>query len=218
MNRKKIVSAIAACIFVLAAGVFYMQCEQAGKAEPVQITAFSEERQSAELVVTEEIMPVQAEPLTLYVHVCGAVKNPGVYTFYEGARVIDAVNAAGGFEKEAAQEVLNQADLLWDGEQLYVYSKEEADGLALLPGQSVRAASESGKAQEENAAGSLVNINTATIEQLMQLPGIGQAKAEAIIAYRKESGGFKEIAELMQISGIKESIFEKVKDRITVRD
>lgn len=225
LNRKKVISGVLAGLFVIAAGIFYMSRETVGKQEDAQLLVFSEEVSEKDGQTDDEVLQqfsekqsepeASAEDPVIYVHVCGAVKNPGVYVLTEGTRVVDAVEAAGGFTSEAAKEVLNQAVLLKDGEQLYVYREEEARELGMLPGQAVQTVPE---VSETDAVSTLININTASAAELMQLPGIGQAKAEAILAYRTESGGFREIAELMQIPGIKESIFEKVKDRITVRD
>lgn len=136
---------------------------------------------------------------TIFVYVCGAVENPGVYELEEEKRVCDALQAAGGLTKEAAAEELNQAESLSDGQMIKVLTAEEKE-----------------KAQTEVKEAGLLNINTASAEELMQLPGIGQSKADAVIAYREEQGGFKTPEELMNISGIKEGVYNKIKDSITV--
>lgn len=136
---------------------------------------------------------------TIFVYVCGAVENPGVYELEEEKRVCDALQAAGGLTKEAAAEELNQAESLSDGQMIKVLTAEEKE-----------------KAQTEAKEAGLLNINTASAEELMQLPGIGQSKADAVIAYREEQGGFKTPEELMNISGIKEGVYNKIKDSITV--
>lgn len=135
----------------------------------------------------------------IFVYVCGAVQNPGVYELEEDKRVCDALQAAGGLTEEAAAEELNQAQTLSDGQMIRVLTAEEKV-----------------KSQAEAEKEGLVNINTAGAEELMQLPGIGQSKADAVIAYREEHGGFKTTEELMNISGIKEGVYNKIKDSITV--
>lgn len=138
---------------------------------------------------------------SIFVHVCGQVKSPGVYELPAGSRIYEAIEAAGGLTKAAKEDSLNQAQILEDGQQLYVASEEEA------------------KAQ--NSAGSIstegkVNINKASREELMTLSGIGEAKADAIIRYREQNGSFKSIEEIMEIEGIKEGVFHKIEDQITV--
>lgn len=139
------------------------------------------------------------------VHVCGQVAAPGVYELAEGSRIYEAIEAAGGVNGKAAPEGLNQAACVEDGQQIYVPSVQE------LQDNSFTAAGDSGAAEDGR-----VNINTAQAEELMTLSGIGEAKAAAIIQYREENGGFQSIEELMEISGIKEGVFEKIKDQIKV--
>ncbi len=136
-----------------------------------------------------------------YVHVCGEVNNPGVYALPEGSRIFEAVEAAGGLTDLAEERSLNQAKLIEDGMQIAVPNREEA------------AAQEN--IQKEIAQG-LVNLNAATKEQLMTLPGIGESRAEAILQYREQSGGFQAVEEIMNVSGIKEAAFEKIRDKITI--
>lgn len=144
-----------------------------------------------------------------YVYVCGAVARPGVYPLHEGMRVFEALELAGGFAQNADREWLNQAELLQDGERLYVYTQEETRVLA----ESMRA---DGQPDESGSAGQKVNLNTADREQLKTLPGIGDAKADAIVRYREEHGSFGSIEEIRNISGIKSAVFSKIRDLITV--
>lgn len=139
----------------------------------------------------------------IYVHVCGAVKEPGVVRLPFDSRAVDAVLAAGGFCEEADTDCVNLAAFLTDGEQLYIPTKEEA-------------AAGYTRASEEIKSG-LVNLNTADADTLCTLPGIGESRARDIIAYREQHGGFTAAEELMQVSGIKESIYEKLKELITVK-
>lgn len=143
----------------------------------------------------------------LAVYVCGAVNQPGVYELTEGARVVDALNAAGGCRSDAALEYWNQAEYVEDGQKLYVPTVKEAEQLK----------TETVKEQEETKdASGRININQADLTELMTLPGIGEAKAQAIIEYRTEHGRFNSIEELKNISGIKDGVYNKVKDSITV--
>ncbi len=149
------------------------------------------------------------------VHVCGRVVNPGVYMLPIGSRLYEAVDVAGGLCEDAASEQLNQAALIEDGQQIYVPSQEEAEqgfigDQGLTDGSGV--AGPGGKDTEDGK----LNLNTASKEQLMTLNGIGEAKAAAIIRYREEHGGFQKLEELMEVEGIKEGVFNKVKDQIIV--
>lgn len=148
----------------------------------------------------------------IYVYICGEVANPGVYELSEDSRIYEAVDAAGGFTENAARESINLASKVSDGMQITIYNKEEA---ASLPAGGTSAGKNSGQDQMSGSS-SLVNLNTATKEELMTLKGIGESKAEDIIRYREKSGGFKKIEDIMKISGIKEAGFQKIKDSITV--
>ena len=155
------------------------------------------------------------------VYVCGAVQKEGVYYLAAGSRICDALEAAGGFRNDADRQWLNQAKILTDGEMLVVYSEEEtADmrlhGLTQGEGAAAPSGSASGTACDPGETGALINLNTASKEQLMTLPGIGEAKADAIIRYRTETGLFASTEDVMNISGIKNSVFNRIKDRITV--
>lgn len=144
----------------------------------------------------------------IYVDVTGAVKTPGVYSLPAGSRVFEAIALAGGAREDASLEHVNQAGILEDGQQIRIYTEEEAEQ---IPEQNP--VTGTGAAAQEAAK---VNINTARKEELMTLTGIGETRAEAILAYRQENGGFQAPEDLMQVEGIKEKTFEKLRDQITV--
>lgn len=137
------------------------------------------------------------------VHITGYVVNPGVYDVAKGARIYEVVRLAGGFLPEADESYLNLAAVVVDGQKIQVLSKEEAATAKPFVSPS-----------ESETSTKLININTATKEELMQLPGIGESRALSIISYREKNGGFKEISDIMKISGIKEAAFDKIKDYI----
>ena len=144
--------------------------------------------------------PLIAETLTqesiFYVHVCGCVKSPGVYSFVEGSRVQDAVEAAGGFTKEADTEYMNLAEPLADGEQIRIPSKEEIEqGLVTANVGDGSSSSAAGGVSSAEVQG-LVNLNTADHETLMTLNGIGEVKAQSIIDYRETNGAFTSIEDV----------------------
>ena len=171
-----------------------------------------EERLLDEIVATTSIptMIMTEETLLkrIVVHVCGCVQTPGVYELNEGSRLIDAVTLAGGFTKEAAQDFVNQAMVIVDGQKIEIPSVEEVKAGFVVE--------DPNHVQTESGTDKRININLATKEELMTLPGIGEAKAQSIIAYRNENHGFQSIDDIQQIAGIKEAIYSKVKDLITV--
>lgn len=144
----------------------------------------------------------EGQETMIRVYVCGAVVNPGVVTVPEGSRAEDALWAAGGFCQDAGRTAVNLADWVADGQMLYFPTQEEA-----LEMESLGTQRESG----------LVNINTADAALLCTLPGIGEGRAADIIAYREENGGFESCEDIMKVSGIKDSVYEKIRDKITVR-
>jgi len=150
--------------------------------------------------------PASASPspeVVVLVDVAGWVRRPGVYEFTEGARVIDAIDAAGGARSGALLEALNLAAPLTDGTQILV-PREGQEGVAPAPvtGGAV--------------AGGLVNVNSAIATELEELPGIGEVIAQRIIDYRTETGPFATVDELLDVSGIGDAILESIRELVTV--
>lgn len=156
----------------------------------------------------EEVQTEQG--MALYADICGAVQEPGVYKLEEGARIFQLIEQAGGLREDADLTSVNQAEKVTDGMKVRIYTKEEA---ASLPQQIWESTAESEQTAPISAK---ININSADIAQLTQLTGIGEARAADIIAYRTEHGRFLTIEEIMNVSGIKESTFQKIKDQIVV--
>lgn len=199
--------------------------EQAGSANEKEKT---DGQSSAGDIATGQ-MQQDGESISIWVHVCGAVEKSGVYELPAGSRVYEAVKAAGGFAENADESYVNQAQQLADGSKLViptvdqVRSAPEEGGTgterigiveqAALPdgGETVNA--EAGKGMEADGK---VNINTASEAQLCEIPGIGATRAAAITAYRQEHGSFHSIEEIMNVSGIKEGTYAKIKDCIKV--
>lgn len=166
------------------------------------------------------------EAKTLVVHICGAVSAPGVYELPAGSRIIDAVEAGGGFLPEAEEACCNLAEEIVDGCQIYIMTKSEscADGqtekkagIQTSPDSDMQTTDRNARSNNAPALeNGLVNLNTADIAALMTLPGIGESRAKAIISYREQHGAFAKIEDIMKISGIKQAAFSKIKDKITV--
>ena len=139
----------------------------------------------------------------IYVHICGAVINPGVYQVPVGTRVYQALELAGGSSDDAYLSGINLADKLADGQKVYIPAEgENAEGILSIDSGGVQSV--------------MININTASEAELMTLPGIGQSRAKDIINYRVKNGLFESINDIMKVSGIKEAAFEKIKDLIKV--
>lgn len=167
----------------------------------------------------------------IVVHVCGAVKKSGVYTLPGNSRVKDFIDAAGGATKDANLDLINLARVVQDGEQIMVPRLSMAEDFPTLPppvptpteitatevpedANDVNSSDSSDKIDTEKTG--ILNINKATVGELMDLPGIGLTIAQRIITYRKTNNGFKDIEELKKVEGVGEKTFEKLKDRVTV--
>ena len=148
---------------------------------------------------------------TVQVYICGAVASPGVYTLPGGSRVVQAVEAAGGFLPDAEEKILNLARKIEDGEQITVWTREEAENM-----ESTETPQQNTGGTEQASGSGKVNLNTAGKEELMTLSGIGESRADAIIAYREANGPFGSVEEIMNIEGIKEKMFEKIRGSIEV--
>lgn len=160
---------------------------------------------------TEDVTDKSEAPLLVYV--CGEVASPGVYELPAGARVCDAVDAAGGFTRKASRDYWNLAEALTDGQMISFPTEEEAAERRKYDTDGNTSADTTFADPETDGK---VNINTADVNQLQQLSGIGQTRAEAIVAYRNEHGVFARVEDIMKVSGIKNALFEKMRDDITV--
>lgn len=204
--QKKWGKAVLALLAFVLAGTFYcveMYKKEAPVWESVQSEANAGMTGSLEAV---EIGAEQSEETTtnttIYVHICGAVQSPGVYEVPENCRLYELLSLAGGETDEGCADALNLAEGLQDGQRIVIPTEAEAETMRTLT--------------EQTVGGGLININTASAKELMELPGIGEAKAADIIQYREEYGKFQTISDIMKISGIKDALFQKIKDLITV--
>ena len=167
--------------------------------------------ETGELCVTEALSATETEESdgakeekTCLVYVCGAVVSPGVYELDDGSRIYEAVELAGGFMEEAAEDALNLAESVTDGQMIRIPTEEEQEAVGRQG------------AEADSTADGKLDLNRADVAALMELPGIGQSKAEAIVGYREEHGPFSQAEDLMKVEGIKEGVFDKIKDRIKV--
>lgn len=191
------------CCFILVLSVWLMMgCSSEKCDEEFEAIEVSGEESKDEYDLEPEDSPEEAS--VIWVYVCGAVCDPGVYELEAHSRVYEAIEAAGGMTETAASSYLNQAEQLSDGQKIYVPSEDEAAW-----GQGVNSG-------EQTVGDGKIDINAATKEELMSLNGIGEVRAQAIIDYREKHGGFNSVEELKEVEGIKDGVFNKLKDLIKV--
>ena len=206
MSKKKKIQIILGVIAFLLAGILYLGLN--GRQESGEVVTEHFTDGASESAKNEKEIPEQTDSSMVYVHICGAVKKPGVYTFQSEPHIIDVVKQAGGFTKKADSSSVNLAEKVADGTQLVVAEK----------GAEKKTNEEQSSHEKSSGSGvsDKVNINTASAEELMTLSGIGESKAAQIVSYRESNGAFQKIEDIMKISGIKEGVFSKIKDYITV--
>ena len=178
---------------------------------------------------TSTTSAVKEESTKLYFDIKGSVKKPGVYEFTQGDKIIDAINKAGGLTKNATTNNLNLSKKLTNEMVIYVFSKNELTTTKAY--EQISNASEckcetieinncvdknTTNESNKDTVPAKININTDNKERLMTISGIGSSKADAIIEYRTKNGNFKTTEDIMNVSGISKTIYDKIKDIITV--
>lgn len=180
---------------------------------------------------TEEIK--EEKNTKIKVEIKGAINNPGVYELNDNSRIIDVINIAGGLTENADTSLINLSKKINDEMVIIIYTREEIENynnskikteyvyieVPSCPDKVNEACIEDYKEEKQEnkeETNNLININTANIDELTKLSGIGEAKAKLIIEYREQNGKFKEIKELTNVKGIGDSLIEKVKDNITI--
>ncbi len=184
------------------------------------------EENEAKKNITEENNEITDETTKIVVHVSGAVNQEGVFELAQNSRVADAIEVAGGVTENAYMKDVNLASPLEDGMKIYIPTKEEneqGESTSYIRSSNTGTSSSNNNAITQNSGGNKtsnknvkVNINTAGLEELDTLPGIGESTANKIINYRNENGKFKTIEEIKEVSGIGDSKYEKIKDLIEV--
>ena len=201
MNHKKTSGFGLLIVFVITAGIIFLcdfpTAEGAAERDSGLIRLEETDGQAE----TEVHAKAPASQTEICIYVCGCVNSPGVYRLAQDSRVYEALEAAGGAAKDADTDGMNLAQPLSDGERIYVPARGEEQAPDAGAGTGV----------------SLININQASAADLVTLPGIGQAKANAIINYRLQHGGFSAKEELLEVPGIKEGIYDQIEALITVK-
>ena len=192
MKNNFLAKTVIIILAMLLSGAVYIQLQDKDFKEAEDIKY---EENVMECKETEESV---AENSSVFVQVCGCVNSPGVFEVSEDTRVYQLIELAGGFSIDADVDAVNQALSVTDGQQIYIPALGESVSDSNL------------------VTSNYININTAKVEELMELPGVGMAKAEAIVSYREENGAFEDVRDIMNVSGIKEAAFNKIKDLICV--
>lgn len=222
-NYKKYIVVCIVILFMLLFGGIYL----------VSASTRAEETPEEQIIKKDEVINVIDEKVeeTVLVDVKGAVSNPGVYQLKLGCSVQDAINMAGGLLENSNTSVINLSKRLTDEMVIIIYTNEEIDLWTKdnkvttefvyieVPCECPDTMNEAciGVKEETNIeTEALISINKASKEELMNLSGIGESKAEAIIKYRNDHGDFKDISDIMKVSGIGQSAFEKIKNKITI--
>lgn len=202
-DRRALFKTAVIIIIMIVAVLFYLL-----KGEKTELSGSIPYNASAGAGIDESIdlNEPAAAAKEIYVDIGGQVKNPGVYAVEDGARVFEVIEKAGGLTGDAAVDQFNRAETVTDGQKIWIPSEEELAEEGGGTGPAVSGAAANGK----------ININTADSQTLQEIPGVGPATAEKIIAYRTEQGRFSSIEQLKDVSGIGEKTFQKMKDKITV--
>lgn len=231
----KLISILIAIIIIISLGVLKIYLNNNAK-QDIKKEELEEE------IVIEETLEEEPKIENVYIDIKGAVKKPGVYEIESNKKVIDVVNKAGGLTDNADTSMINLAKTVTNEMVVIIYTKEEVkkyqnqeeiikiiDQECICPEitndacinnnkttTNQKSSSTENSNTKTNTSSNKININTATLEELQTLTGIGESKAESIIAYREEHGNFSAIEEIKEVSGIGESLYEKIKDNITI--
>lgn len=213
-NKKKIIS-IALVIALIIGFIIYMvinnQNDNEINFEELVTNQNNEENEQAGK--DSENNTQEETKKEIVVHITGEVKKEGVVYLEEGSRVVDAIKKAGGETKEADLSQVNLAYVLQDGQKIYIPNKNEKISAYTSENMGDNIEQNNTTTKKEGAK---VNINTAGVEELDQLPGIGPAIAQRIIDYRNEHGEFKKVEDIQEVKGIGDAKFSEIKDSITV--
>ena len=225
-HKKEIILVCLGLVLLLVIGSFFIY---------KNYTAENKEEKNIVLNTKKDIKKDEEEEEEVYyqVDIKGEVINPGIYTVKEGSRVIDVIRLAGDLTEVADTSVLNLSKKVKDEMVIIVYSydevenftatkeKEEIEQEACLSQNGIQNDACIKDSTDDTSSSSVVisgkvSLNTATLDELMTLPGIGEAKAQSIIEYREEVGAFQNIEELKEVSGIGDAIFDQIKENITI--
>ena len=215
-NKKKIIISVALIIILIIVFVVYLVVENRDYSE-LNLENEALEQNTVHTENTEAINEKVIKEEKIAVHITGEVKKEGIIYLNEGARIVDAIKAAGGETEEADLSQVNLAYELQDGQKIYIPNKKEKVSQYITENSGNNVIIEENNISSNQKGGNeKVNINTANQSELERLPGIGPSLAERIINYREENGNFKNIDELKNVKGIGDAKYTDIKDRVTI--
>ena len=215
-NKKKIIISIILIVLVIILFMIYMITSNTN--DEISLESLTVSGNTAESNVVENLeAEEELETEKIAIHIIGEVKKEGIVYLEASSRIVDAIKEAGGATKEADLSQINLAYELQDGQKIYIPNKNEkiSEYITMSSGNNVIIEENNSSAETERKENK-VNINTANVNELDNLPGIGPSLAQRIIEYREENGNFKSIEELQNIKGIGESKYSDIKDKVTV--
>lgn len=215
LDKKQIITVVIIILIMLGVIIYYLYMNFQKTNE--EVFSIEDEEVIEDVgetnVVGASIARPQETEETIIIHVAGAVQQEGILKIKQGSRIADVIEAAGGLKEDASIKNVNLAYEVEDGQKIYIPTNEEEDEQMkiVISGQNGQIVENGSK---ETAK--IVNINTASEEELQDIPGVGESTAAKIIAYRKENGKFKNIEEIKSVSGIGESKYNQMKDYIKI--
>ncbi|MDD4565768.1 MAG: helix-hairpin-helix domain-containing protein [Eubacteriales bacterium] len=212
LDKKLLIKVAAGVVILVVALIFYLVKESTAEQDLTYSKISEIHAESIQTITEPAIMEAVAQEITMIViDISGAVINPSVVELPDGSRVYEAIEKAGGLSKDADTTILNQAEILADGQKVYIPTKQEIEEISSKGNSALILPSTIKSGRQE-----LININTASTEMLQQLSGIGPATADKIISYRNENGKFNRIEDIKNVSGIGEKTYDRFKDKITI--
>ena len=215
-NSKKIMLSIILISIILILFIIYMLNTNSN--DEIFLESLTVGGNTAESNVVENLeAEEELETEKIAIHIIGEVKKEGIVYLEASSRIVDAIKEAGGATKEADLSQINLAYELQDGQKIYIPNKNEkiSEYITISSGNNVIIEENNSSAETERKENK-VNINTANVNELDNLPGIGPSLAQRIIEYREENGNFKSIEELQNVKGIGEAKYSDIKDNVTI--
>lgn len=205
-------------LFMVIILAFFLFFKKNNQKQDSQIVGSNEPRQNLSTTTSKSHNVAQSSSSsTVTVDITGAVKHQGVYTLKNGARIDELIKAAGGLKANAQLKTINRAVMLKDQDKVHIpYRGEKVDPSEQTTSSQTVSAPGNQTSSSNDSNEPKINLNTATAADLQKLNGIGEKKAQEIISYRQQKGQFKKIEDLMQVSGIGEKTFAKLKDQLAL--